>query len=122
MTKPKRLTVYDYKMLSKKSQYCDDSSDIFSGEISKVIAYLQDILDEGFTHLETDKRIEYEYGSEYAVCETKYYKIREENDEEYQKRCEDGQKKQEKEKVRKEARKKVLETLTPEQIEALGIR
>jgi adenosyl cobinamide kinase/adenosyl cobinamide phosphate guanylyltransferase len=46
----------------------------------------------------------------------------EETDEEYEKRCEDHRKRKEIEKVKAEARRKVMETLTPEQRGALGIR
>jgi hypothetical protein len=121
MTKLKRLTVADYKMLSKKKQYCDDATDIFSGEISGAIAYLQDILDEGYTHLDSEKWIDNDYGHEFAVCETKYYRLREETDEEYQKRSEEAKERNEREKLKKEAKKKVRETLTPEQIKVLGL-
>jgi len=122
MAKLKKLTVADYKMQSKKEQYTDNLTDIFNGEITGVIAYLQDILDEGFTRMDTEKWVENEYGYEFAVCETRYYKVREETDEEYKKRCEDHRKRKEKEKVKAEAKKKVMETLTPEQRDVLGIR
>jgi hypothetical protein len=122
MAKLKRLTVTDYKMQSKKEQYTDNATDVFSREISAVIACLQDILHEGFTHMDTEKWVEVEYGHEYAMCETKYYKIREESDEECEKRCEDHRKRKEKEKVKAEAKKKVMEALTPDQRDALGIR
>lgn len=122
MAKLKKLIVADYKMLSKKEQYTDDTTDIFSGEISGAIAYLQGILDEGYTHMDSEKWIDNDYGNEFAVCETKYYKMSEETNEEYEKRCEDHRKRKEMEKVKAEARRKVMETLTPEQREALGIR
>jgi len=122
MAKLKRLTVTDYKMQSKKEQYTDDATDGFSGEISAVIAYLQDILNEGFTHMDTEKWVEEEYGHGYAMCETRYYKIREESDEEYEKRCEDHRKRKEAEKVKAEARRVAMEALTLEQRDALGIR
>lgn len=106
MAKLKKLAVADYKMQSKKEQYTDDATDIFNGEITGVIAYLQGILDGGYTHLNSEKWVEKEYGHELAVCETKYYKVREESDEEYEKRCEDHRKRKEKEKVKAEAKKK----------------
>jgi hypothetical protein len=92
------------------------------GEISAVIAYLQDILNEGFTHMDSEKWIHNDYGHEYAMCETKYYKIREESDEEYEKRRESHRKQKEAEKVKAEARRVAKEALTPEQRDALGIR
>ena len=122
MAKLKRLTVTDYKMQSKKEQYTDNATDVFSREISAVIAYLQDILNEGFTHMDSEKWIDYDYGHEYAMCETKYYKIREETDEEYKKRCENLRKQKEAEKVKAEARRVAMEALTLEQRDALGIR
>jgi len=122
MAKLKKLTVHDYKMQSKKEQYTDNLTDIFNGEITGVIAHLQNILDEGFTRMDTEKWVENEYGHEFAVCETKYYKVREETDEEYEKRCENHRKQTEAEKVKAEARRVAMETLTPEQRGALGIR
>jgi hypothetical protein len=126
MAKLKRLTVYDYKMRSKKEQYTDDPTDIFDGGISGAIAYLQGILDEGYTHLSSERWVDHDYGHGYAKCETKYYKIREETDEEYEKRCENHRKQKEAEKVKTEARRAAMdvarEALTPEQRDALGIR
>ena len=121
MSKLKRLTVTDYKMQSKKEQYTDDLTDIFNGEISGAIAYLQGILDEGYTHMDGEKRIDNDYGHEFAMCETKYYRLREETDDEYQERCEEAKERNEREKLKKEAKKKMLETLTPEQIKVLGL-
>ena len=122
MAKLKKLTVADYKMQSKEEQYTDDLTDIFNGEISGAIAYLQGILDEGYTHMDSEKWIDNDYGHEFAVCETKYYKVRDETDGECRKRHGDHRKRKEIEKVKAEARRKVMETLTPEQREALGIR
>ena len=122
MAKLKKLTVANYKMQCKKKQYTDDLTDIFNGEISGAIAYLQGILDEGYTHMDSEKGIDNDYGHEFAVCETKYYKVRDGTDGEYRKRHEDHRKRKEIEKVKAEARRKVMETLTPEQREALGIR
>jgi hypothetical protein len=126
MAKLKRLTVTDYKMQSKKEQYTDDATDVFSGEISAVIAYLQGILYRGYTHLNSEKWVDHDYGFEFAMCETKYYKIREETDEEYEKRCESHRKQREMEKVkagaRKAAREVAMRTLALEQRDALGIR
>ena len=121
MSKLKRLTVTDYKMQSKKKQYCDDATDIFNGEISGAIAYLQGILDEGYTHMDSEKWIDNNYGHAFARCETKYYRLREETDDEYQKRSKEAKDRNEREKLKKEAKKKVLKTLTPEQIKVLGI-
>ena len=90
MVKLKKLTVADYKMQSKKEQYTDDATDIFNGEISGAIAYLQGILDEGYTHMDSEKCIDTNYGHEFAVCETKYYRLREETDDEYQKRSKEA--------------------------------
>jgi hypothetical protein len=122
MAKLKRLTVTDYKMQSKKEQYTDDITDIFNGEITGVIAYLKGILDEGYTHLNSEKWVDHNYGCEFAKCETKYYKIREETDGEYEKRCGNHRKQKEAEKVKAEARRVAMEALTPEQRDALGIR
>jgi phosphosulfolactate synthase (CoM biosynthesis protein A) len=109
-------------MQSKKEQYTDDATYVFSGEISAVIAYLQDILNEGFTHMDTEKWVEEEYSHGYAMCETKHYKVREETDGEYEKRCENHRKQKEAEKVKAEARRVAMEALTLEQRGALGIR
>jgi len=121
MTKLKRLIVTDYKMQSKREHYTDDATDIFNGEISGAIAYLQGILDEGYTHLDSEKWIYNDYGHEFAVCETKYYRLRDETDDEYQKRSNEAKERNEREKLKKEAKKKVLETLTDEQIKVLGL-
>lgn len=125
MTKPKRFgRVLEFKKLNtggRETIWEDDADVTFSGEITGIISYLQGILEEGYTHVETETERYMDYGSSYARSSTKYYKLRPENDEEYKARCAVYRKNNEAVKAKAAAREAALKALTPEQAKALGL-
>lgn len=93
----------------------------FSGKLSEIINYLQDIRDQGFTDMQTSLDTTYsEYGHEpRAVGQTLYYRDRPETDKEWvdrvNRQVETQTAKDEKFAARRAARAK----LTPKEVEAI---
>jgi len=83
-------------------------------DLSELINHLQTIKNQGFTSVEKDVFVG-EYDS--AVARLKYYKIREETDEEFKLRLKRERERKDINRIREEA----LAMLTPEQKKALGI-
>lgn len=115
MEKTKKL-VKEYKLDPKEARYrrilTDDLED-FPKDLSELVNHINSIIKEGFTTLEVDASGYVEYGTAFLS----YFKEREETDEEFQARLKVEQERE----GRAERQKKIIDELTPEQKEALGI-
>lgn len=91
-----------------------DNVEDLPSDLDELVKHLELIKNQGFTSVERDVYVgEYDF----AVARLKYYKIREETDEEFELRLKRERERQEMNKVRAEA----MAMLTPEQKRALGI-
>jgi hypothetical protein len=111
MSEMKR-NIRDYKKF-KSGEVYESDVDYFPKEIKEMISFFQGLLEEGYTHL--DPHVYTSYDCPFAKIS--YYRIREETDEEFEKRLNYIKEREENERKRKET----IASLTPEQREALGI-
>ena len=107
-----KRVIRDYKKFNSGEVYESDV-DYFPKEIQELVSFLQGLLEEGYTRI--DSRVYTNYDCPYAKLS--YYRLREETDEEFEERVVAAKEREENERRRKET----IESLTPEQRAALGI-